>query len=37
MISLGLLREIAGKQRHRLFVYDPYPAILNEGTQPLPR
>ena len=35
MISLGLLREITGKQRHRLFVYDPYLAILNEGTEPL--
>jgi Fic family protein len=37
MISLGLLREITGKQRHRLFAYDPYLAILNEGTEPLPR
>jgi len=35
MIRLGLLREITGKQRHRLFVYDPYLAILNEGTEPL--
>jgi Fic family protein len=30
---LGLLREITGKQRKRLFVYDPYLAILNEGTE----
>ena len=37
MIRLGLLREITGKQRHRLFVYDPYLAILNEGTEPLRR
>jgi Fic family protein len=35
MIRLGLLREITGKQRHRLFVCDPYLAILNEGTEPL--
>ena len=35
MIGLGLLREITGKRRHRLFVYDPYLAILNEGTEPL--
>ena len=37
MIRLGLLREITGRQRHRLFVYDHYLAILNEGTEPLPR
>ena len=33
MQRLGLLREITGKQRKRLFVYDPYLAILNEGTE----
>lgn len=36
MVGLGLLREITGKQRHRLFVYAPYLAILNESTEPLP-
>lgn len=30
---LGLLREITGRQRRRLFVYDAYLAILNEGTE----
>jgi len=35
MMKLGLLREITGRQRRRLFVYDPYLAILNEGTEPL--
>lgn len=35
MMRRGMLREITGKQRHRLFVYDPYLAILNEGTEPL--
>lgn len=35
MMKLGMLREITGKQRRRLFVYDPYLAILNEGTEPL--
>jgi Fic family protein len=30
---LGLFREITGKQRQRLFVYEPYLAILNEGTE----
>jgi len=28
--------EITGKQRRRLFVYEKYLAILNEGTEPLP-
>ncbi|MFZ0932831.1 MAG: hypothetical protein WB359_04780 [Bryobacteraceae bacterium] len=32
---LGILREITGRQRHRLFVYDRYMEILNEGTEPL--
>ena len=35
--QLGLLREITGKQRGRLFVYDAYLGILNRGTEPLPR
>ncbi len=35
MRQLGMLREITGRQRHRLFVYDAYLAILNEGTEPL--
>jgi Fic family protein len=33
MQRLGLLREITGKRRKRLYVYDPYLAILNEGTE----
>jgi Fic family protein len=32
---LGVLREITGKRRLRLFVYDAYLKILNEGTEPL--
>jgi Fic family protein len=35
MQQLGMLREITGRQRHRLFVYDAYLAILNEGTEPI--
>jgi Fic family protein len=35
MRRLGILREITGRPRHRLFVYDAYLAILNEGTEPL--
>lgn len=34
MRRLGFLREVTGRERHRLFVYDPYLAILNEGTEP---
>ena len=33
--KLGLLREITGRQRRRLFVYDAYLKILNEGTEPI--
>jgi Fic family protein len=33
MRILGMIRETTGKQRHRLFVYDKYLAILNQGTE----
>ena len=29
-VDLGLLREIAGGARHRVFQYDPYVAIFGE-------
>jgi len=32
---LGILREITGKQRGRVFVYDNYLNILSRGTEPL--
>jgi Fic family protein len=32
---LGILKEITGRQRSRLFVYDGYLSILGEGTDPL--
>lgn len=35
MQRLGMLREITGRQRHRLFVYDAYLAVLSEGTEPI--
>jgi Fic family protein len=35
MRRLGILREITGRERRRLFVYEPYLAILSEGTEPL--
>lgn len=31
--ELGIARELTGKRRNRLFVYDRYLAILNEGTE----
>jgi Fic family protein len=35
MQRLGFLREITGRERHRLFVYDAYLSILSEGTEPI--
>jgi Fic family protein len=31
--KLGMLREITGKQRDRVYVYDPYMKILDQGTE----
>jgi Fe2+ or Zn2+ uptake regulation protein len=31
----GIVKEITGKQRHRIYRYDGYIRILNEGTEPL--
>ncbi len=33
LVELGIARELTGKRRNRLFVYDRYLAILNEGTE----
>ena len=33
LVQLGIAREITGKTRNRLFIYDQYLAILNEGTE----
>ncbi|GMQ77366.1 MAG: Fic family protein [Gammaproteobacteria bacterium] len=33
--ELGIVREITGQRRNRLFVYDHYVRILSEGTEPL--
>lgn len=35
LVEHGIARELTGKQRNRLFTYDRYLAILDEGTQPL--
>lgn len=34
--ELGIVREISGRARGRVFAYDEYVRILNEGTEPLP-
>ncbi|MGH2830878.1 MAG: Fic family protein, partial [Candidatus Binatia bacterium] len=33
LVELGIARELTGKRRNRLFVYDRYLAILNEGSE----
>ena len=33
--KIGVLRETTGRERGRLFVYEAYLAILNEGTEQL--
>ena len=33
--KLGIVREITGKQRGRMFVYSDYLSILSHGTEPL--
>ncbi len=35
MRKLGILRQVTGRERHRLFVYEGYLSILNEGTEPI--
>jgi len=35
LVELGITREATGKKRGKLFVYDGYLNILNEGTEPL--
>lgn len=34
LTKLGIAREITGKARNRVFVYERYLEILNEGTEP---
>jgi Fic family protein len=34
MVGLGILEEISGKKRDRIYVYPQYLAILEEGTEP---
>jgi len=35
LVELGIARELTGKRRDRLFVYDRYLNVLSEGTEPL--
>ena len=35
LVALGIAREITGRRRGRLFAYDGYLSILNEGTEPV--
>ncbi len=35
LIKLGIVREVTGGRRNRIFAYDGYLAILNEGTEPV--
>jgi Fic family protein len=35
LMEMQIARELTGRRRNRLFVYDRYLAILNEGTEPL--
>lgn len=37
LASLGIVREVTGKQRRRVFAYDAYLARLAEGTEPRSR
>ena len=35
LTELGIVREVTGRRRDRVFVYDEYVRILSEGTEPL--
>lgn len=35
LAHLGIAREITGRKSHRVYSYEPYVRILNEGTEPL--
>ena len=33
--ALGIVKEITGKERHKVFIYECYLALLNKGIEPL--
>jgi len=35
LMTLGIVKELTGRRRHRVFSHDRYLAMLNEGTEPL--
>ena len=35
LVELGIVRELTGHRRNRVFAYDRYLAILGEGTEPI--
>jgi Fic family protein len=35
LVGMGIVRELTGRQRDRVYAYDRYLALLNEGTEPL--
>jgi Fic family protein len=35
LVATGIARELTGQRRNRVFLYDAYLAILNEGGEPL--
>jgi Fic family protein len=35
LVGLGIVRELTGQRRNRIFAYDRYLSILSEGTEPL--
>jgi Fic family protein len=35
LTGLGIVREVSGRQRNRVFVYDRYMGMLSEGTEPI--
>lgn len=37
LVKLDIVRELTGRRRNRIFAYERYLAILNEGTEPLGR
>jgi Fic family protein len=37
LVDWGMVKEITGKRRNRVFAYSRYLAILSEGTEPLER
>ncbi len=37
LVEVGILSEVTGRQKGRLFAYDEYIKILGMGTDPLPR